>query len=261
LSLIDDLFGNLSARIEKTEETLDELKVLQKEYDRYQALENEAVYQFDQSRETLSQLRLDIEQRRHELDDKIRENERELESLQMQRERVTTELSEHTREGHRTKIGIEQPKRLDTDILENAQKEGFTTLCETELIEAEVIEEALGEVCLTRQEPIQDRQLFEKTPRFSVIAPILADENTQEWLPHVKSAAKTAGFDLVEEPVDTTDTVSIGLLGIYARIQLEATSEFGTLEDYITDTDNKLSELFGSEIESVPDPVAYPEIQ
>lgn len=259
LPLIDDFFGNLRTRIEETEETLDELRVLWREYDRYQTLSNEVREQFHLSRDRLSDLRSDIEETRYELDDHVRESERELESMQMQRERIATELSEHTRGPHRTTIGVEELEWLDADILERARKEGFTTLVEADLIEVEAIEEALGEICSRRQEPIQDRQLFQ--PPFSVLAPILAEENTEEWMAEVDSAAMEAGFDMVEELVDTTDTLSIGLLAMHADIQLEGTSEFGTLDEYFTDSDRSLSELFGSEIATVPDPVAYPELQ
>lgn len=258
LPLINDFFGNLRKRIEETKETLDELRILCGEYDRWRTLSSEIREQFHLSRETLSDLRLDIEETRYELDDQVRESERELESMQMQRDRVAAELSKHTRGSHRTTIGVEEAERLDAGILERAREDGFVTLVEAGFIESEAIEEALGEVCSSRQEPIQDKQLFQ--PPFSVLAPILAEENTEEWMAEVDSAAMEAGFDMVEDSVDTTDTLSIGLLAMYA-IQLEGTSEFGTLDEYFTSSDRSLSELFGSEITTVPDPVAYPELQ
>lgn len=202
---------------------------------------------------------MELEDTRYELDDRIADIERDLEIMQSQRERVAQELSEPTVERHRTTVSLEQPERLDSGILEQAQEEGLTVLVEAGIVDRETIQMAIEQVCSSRQEPIQDRPDFHAP--FGVLAPILAEENTDEWIADVEGAAMEAGFDVVETPVDTAKTLSIALLGLYAGIDLEATSEFGTLDEHLTDSERDLSELFGPEVETVPLPVAYPELQ
>lgn len=259
LPIIGSFFRDLEARIQKVEQSLDKLSTRRLAYKRYMTLSDSVDNAFEESRDTLSTLRMEMKKTRYELDDQIDENTYEVERMQMHRERLATELREHTRSHHQTSIPVEQPERLNTDILERARKDGFTALVEADLVEREAIEQALEQICLNRQEPIQDRQMFHQS--FSVLAPILSEENTEDWLDDIESAAMKAGFDMMEQRVDTTDTLSIGLLAVYADIELEEMSEFGTLDEYFTGSDRSLSELFGSEIATVPDPVAYPELQ
>ena len=136
---------------------------------------------------------------------------------------------------------------------------GFTALVETDILARDVTERGLERVCATRREPIKDRGVFQAPS--SVLAPIFAGRNAAEWLEPVESAAIAAGFDTVEDRADTTDPLSVRLPTLYAGIDLEATSEFGTLDEYSTDSDRELRDLLGSEVETVPDPVAYPELQ
>lgn len=258
LPLIGDIFGDLEARIQEVEQSLEALSMRRSEYEQYKTLDESVRRAFSESRDTLSTLRMEVEEARYELDNQLDENIREVERIQIHRERLATELGEHTRSRHRTSIPIEQLEWLNTDTLERARKEGFTALVESGLIERETIEQVLGNVCLNRQEPIQDRQMFQ--PSFSVLAPILAETNTEGWLDDIELAAMGGNFDMMEQHADTTDTLSVSLLGLYAGIDLDSTSEFGTIDEYFTDPDQELSELFGSEVETIPSPIAYPEL-
>lgn len=259
LPFIANFFDDLGARISEIDHILTEVETLNSEYDKYQALSEQSNNALSESRETLLELRRDIEDNRYELDDSLAKIARELETLNGRKERIVSELRNPSGDRHQTTIAIEHPDRLDSTLLDQAREEGFTALVEADIVDQKTLQLATKQVCSNRHEPIQDRPGF--LPPFSVLAPVLAEENIEDWLDDIESAARATGFDMVEDPVDTSETLSIGFLGFYAGIQLDGTSEFGTLAEYITDPGCDLSDLFGPDIESVPDPVAYPELQ
>jgi hypothetical protein len=260
LPVVGDLFGDLDLRIDELSEAIDDLSALRTKFDTAQTLRDEVYADFDESRDALRDRRMECEERRHELDDQSAVREHDVETRRAHRDEIAEDLRSGRRGHYRSTLPIEEIEHLDWATLERAREEGFTALVEAGLVSRETIEGVLETVCDDLREPIQDLNDFDVDPPVGILGPVLADENADEWLGHIEEFATRSGFGAVEPRADTADPLSVGLVGLYAGIELEQTSEFGTLDEYFTDPDRDLSALFGSEVDSVPNPVAYPEL-
>jgi len=200
-----------------------------------------------------------LHERRSELEERLSKTENRLDRLRRKRTRleqkcetIRDRLSSAQTTPYLTRLSVTDVE-IAAGSVESGRIEELSDLVEQDLLEPNSFERALGAALSRLAEPVEDRSAV-SGPREAVLV-VQATERDAELLVDV------SGFD---EVIDqrSTDPYAVRFTALFGPIDLEATSEFGTIDEWFTDSDRDVSAQFGGGVsdDTVVRSFAYPEL-
>lgn len=251
----------LDGLIEETTDDYEALTALAKDYERLLEYRDEL-----RARHSDAELRL--ERRHADLRDQLTDEQEERKRLESARDvreseldALSASLAEANVDATGARLPISAPENAPEDM--PADAESLPDIVNANLLDETAFSEALAPAVYQLDEPVQDRGLDSRgRPREHL--GVLTTAANHEFLDTSLDAMDEDPFDSFEEVsrYGAPEPFAVGLLAVYAPIRLDATSEFGTLDDCYTDPERDLTEQFGTTVTDadVTGRFAYPEL-
>lgn len=254
----DVLLGPLSPTASRLRERAEELLALRDQlldarasYERLEAVRDAAREVADEGRRTLQNAREDAERRLEELDRERERVRREREQARSRRDTLATDLARPLGHG-----GVTVP--VDVEALDAASLEAadsLEALRRRGVVDGDDVVDAVDRAVGRLSDTVGDRREGARTERLVGFHPP-EDER------FVDGADATDAFDEVHHRVDGTP--GLRFVAGYDPLDLEATSEFGTVHELYADAERDVTDRFLLDVpesEAVPRAFAYPELR